>query len=208
MKKEGHVRITAVIFLCALMCASCSRNLEVFGVNFLGEPTKEKYDVRVEAVPIRVKAIEPDSVVDAIEAGSEGMVDPQAIILFKIDRVLEGRFTQLQTGGPSRLEQAKEATRRRRFFQLLTLDFEDPDEETEKQWISIAVRDPLKSFGIESWENPEKNKYEIYLRRLSAQADSYIAVKAQRKKKVLSSESLTYFRPQTNLFRQGGEGAA
>lgn len=136
-------------------------------------------DVVLKGTLIGIKAIEPGAVVDAVEKGN-GEFTPTAEVLFKIDRVVKGEYTKFKVGGPAKLDQLNQALRDKNILKVATLDFTDPDRSTEKGWFSVAVKDPQKTFGIDSWEDLPQSKYRIYLERVDDQPDSYIMVDAKR----------------------------
>ncbi|MDD5217859.1 MAG: hypothetical protein PHN49_08855 [Candidatus Omnitrophica bacterium] len=144
-------------------------------------PLKKNADVVLDATPFLVKPFEIKSVVDAIEGEPEKAGIPKAVVEFKINRVLKGDFTKVKTGGPSRFAQAQDAAQKHQFLKIATLDFSNPDREVEKEWMSIAVRDPMASFGISDWENPAKGRFKVYLKRLPDDPASYIMIGSQEK---------------------------
>ena len=136
-------------------------------------------DIVLKGKIIGIKTIGPGAVVDAVEKNAEAS-HPTAVVQFKIDRVVKGEFTKFKEGGPAKLEQLNQALRDKNILKVATLDFTDPEKETEKGWFSVAVNDPQKTFGINSWENLPESKYRIYLERVENQSDSYIMVDAKR----------------------------
>ncbi len=137
------------------------------------------YDIGVIAVPIRVKALTPQAVIDAVENDPENRAHPQAVVSFLIKRTFRGHFGTIKLQGPSKYEQMKEAAKGRKMLKLLTLDFEEPEQEEEKQWLKIAVRNPIETFGIKSWDSPGKDKMKLFLKKIPDQPDSYILVKVE-----------------------------
>jgi len=142
---------------------------------------RKNADVVLDATPFLVKNFEIKSVVDAIESEPENAGIPKAVVEFKINRILKGDFTKVKTGGPSRFAQAKDAAHKHQFFKIAVMDFSNPDREVEKEWMNIAVRDPMASFGISDWENPGKGNFKIYLKRLPDDPASYIMIGSQEK---------------------------
>lgn len=134
----------------------------------------------VLASPIRVKALQPKAVVDAIE-NPENAAEPKALVLFKINRVIRGTLPQVKVGGSSRWEQTKEAVQDKSFLKALTSDFPNPDRLIDKEWLSVAVADPTKTFQITSWETPGTKKYKIRLRPVPGKTGSYVMVESQLK---------------------------
>ena len=136
-------------------------------------------DIILKGKAIGIKAIAPGTVVDAVEKNAEAS-HPTAVIQFKIDRVVKGEYTKFKEGGPAKLEQLNQALRDKNILKVATLDFTDPEKETEKGWFSVAVKDPQKTFGIDSWEKLPDSEYRIYLDRVEKRSDSYIMVDVKR----------------------------
>lgn len=161
--------------LFAVLTSSCSRSalFHSSDLNGLGRD----FDVVLEAVPIRARVFETSAVVDAIESEPEKMGLAKAVVLFRVEKVLRGDFTKVEKGGPSKFQQIRDVVSSRDVFKLLSLS--DPRQTVEKGWISIAVENPESSFGIVSWEKPERRKYKLYLKRVPEHPDSYIFVKGE-----------------------------
>ncbi len=97
-------------------------------------------------------------------------------VLFHIDKVVKGEFSKSKLGGPSALEQAKDAAKNKEILKLLTLDFSNPEDEVDKELLSVAVYDPETSFGINASDSPSKTKHKLYLKRMDEDADSFILI--------------------------------
>jgi hypothetical protein len=143
--------------------------------------SSQDHDVVLEATPFKVKGITGESVVDAVEEGFEEPGFDSAVVLFKIEKVLSGEFSQMRAGGPSKFQQMKDAARDGDFWKLVKSDFTDPDEMVDQKWVSIAVSDPKTTFGFPTWGSPVDEPYKLYLKRQPDQPHSYILVKSQLK---------------------------
>jgi hypothetical protein len=127
--------------------------------------------------PIRVKEFKTDSEVDAID-GSLGKSEmPSEVVLFRIERTIAGEFTKTRLAEPSALSQAMDAAKGMDILKIVTADFKRPEGEISQGWISVAVGDIQKTFGIASRENPGDVRYKLYLNRDASRSDSYILVK-------------------------------
>ncbi len=135
-------------------------------------------DVVLEVIPIKARPVNAGTVVDAVEGDASHMAVAEAMVTFKIRRVLKGKWDRIKAGGPSRLEQAHKALKDKNYAEILTLHFSDPNREIDKEWVSVAVEDPGKSFGITSWEDPEPKRSKIYLQRIPNRPDSYLLIGA------------------------------
>ncbi len=130
-------------------------------------------DAVFEVQPLRVHAVREGGSADAIEAEPARAAVAEAIVSFKILRVLKGDWPMVPAGGPSRVEQAHHAMHKKKYLKLLTLDFDDPHELIRKEWFSVAVEDPSGTFGISSWDAPEPRKLKLYLKCDGAHKGSY-----------------------------------
>lgn len=129
--------------------------------------------------PIRVKEFKIDSKVDAIDGALGKSAMPSNVVLFRIEGTLEGEFTKTRLAEPSALEQAVDAAKGMDILKIATADFKRPGGETSRGWISVAVGDIQKTFGMSSRENPGEVRYKLYLNRDTKRSDSYILVKVQ-----------------------------
>lgn len=146
--------------------------------------THKNYDVAVLATPITLKPLTGRVTVDAVEQDAAKAANAQAVLVFKIDRVLQGEMPSVKAGGPSKVDQAQQAYRDKEYLKLLTMDFEDPDREIPKEWISVAVEDPAVSFGIEPGENLDESarQYRLYLKKEKNKERSFVFVRGEPKK--------------------------
>ena len=143
--------------------------------------SSDHYDVILEATPFKVKGITSGSVVDVVEEGLDQVGFDSAVVSFKIEKVLRGEFTKVKFAGPSRFQQMKDAARDRDFWKIIKSDFSDPNELVDQKLISIAVQDPVKTFGFNSWSDPGNKRYKLYLQRVAKQANTYVLVKNELK---------------------------
>lgn len=163
-------------FLVTLVLSSCARLSESRALFSSGD-----YDVVLEATPFKVKGVTGESVVDAVEEGFDKAGLDSAVVLFKVEQVLVGKFTQVRAGGPSKFQQMKDAASDGDFWKIVKSDFVDPNELVEQKWISIAVTDPEKTFHFPTWGSPVDQSYKLYLKRMPDQANSYTLVKNELK---------------------------
>lgn len=170
MKKNCYLIL--VIGLMVLQ-AGCQIHRTVRGIDG-SELSGADYDTVLRVVPVRVRPLGVTRTFDAIEGGTEPIELFDKKVVFEIDQVLLGDYVKIKRGGPSKFEQAKEASQEKDFLKFVTLDFKDPDEEIDKKWISVAVKDPSERFGIMDWNNPEKKKIKLYLKKTETNADTYI----------------------------------
>ena len=171
-----RIQLVAAFFILAVVFSSCA---QVSGKRTLF--SSGDYDVVLEATPFKVKGVTSESVVDAVEEGLNEVGFDSAVVLFEINKVLVGEFTQVRAGGASRLQQMKDAAHDGDFWKIIKSDFTDPNELTEQKWISVAVRDPKKTFGFESWGTPTEKRYKLYLKHIPEQLNSYMLVKSHVK---------------------------
>ena len=144
-----------------------------------GAPARKEFDVAMIATPLSGKEMPSSSVIDAIENTPEALQQARYIISFRIDRVLIGELSKEKVGGPSRFDQAVDAAQEKKLLKILTLDFQNPNEEIDKRWFRIAVQDPGATFGINNWRQPAQGRYKLYLKRMPKQANSYVLVHCQ-----------------------------
>ncbi|OGW72502.1 MAG: hypothetical protein A2Y02_00390 [Omnitrophica bacterium GWA2_52_12] len=135
-------------------------------------------DTAFEVQPLRVHAVSEGGSADAMEVDPERAAVAEAIVNFKILRVLKGDWPMVPVGGPSRAKQAYDAVHNKKYVKMLTLDFDDPHELVRKEWFSVAVEDPGSTFGISSWDAPEPEKLKIYLKRDAAHKGSFLLIGA------------------------------
>ena len=171
MKK---IRLSCLFFALIALLSSCEYMAGRRAIFSSGD-----YDVVLTATPFKVKGVTAESTADAVEEGFTDVGLESAIVLFTIDKVLVGEFTQVRAGGASKLQQMKDAARDRDFWRIVKSDFTDPDEMTEQKWLTVAVQDPKKTFGFETWGTPKDASYKLYLKRVPDQPKSYILVKSQ-----------------------------
>lgn len=141
---------------------------------------ESEFDVGVEAIAVRVKSLSPKTVIDAVENDPVNRANPQAVVSFRILRVFRGELGKMTVAGPSKYEQMKKAAQEREILKLVTLDFENPDEEVEQEYLKIAVRNPMETFGIRAWDDPGDAEIKLYLKRLPERPDSYVLVKVKK----------------------------
>ena len=162
-----------LLVICLVFFSGCQISRSVAGLN--GETISgADYDTVLRVVPVSVKPLGVTRTFDAIESGDEAIELFDKKVVFEIDEVLLGEYVKIKRGGPSKFEQMKESTEEKDFMKVLTLDYKDPEEEIDKKWISVAVKDPDKRFGIVDWNNPKKRKIKLYLQTTKANKDTYI----------------------------------
>ncbi len=142
---------------------------------------KFKTDVVLLAVPFAVKSPEPGRVVDALERPPEAMGDRWKIVLFRVERVLKGKYKIIKSKDPSLWTQVKDATEDKKILKLVTMDFQRPDEEEkQKEFLSMAVTDPQVTFGIPEHGEIPRQRYKISLARVSQNPENYILVHSKK----------------------------
>lgn len=163
------------ISLVIVLLSACATRPPLIGLT--GDVLKRKdYDVVLKVKPIKVKPLLMNSSVDAVEGGSENIQLFDKLVNFKIEDVLVGEYIMIKRGGPSRFEQIMDSKEEQNFLKMLTLDYQNPNEEIMKPWISIAVKDPQERFGIENWEKPQQVSYRLYLKKTEGVSESFILV--------------------------------
>lgn len=145
--------------------------------------THKTYDTAVLATPITLKPMTGRVTVDAVEQDPAKAANAQAVLVFKIDRVLQGELPSMKAGGPSKVDQVQQAYRDKEYLRLFTMDFEDPDRQIPKEWISVAVEDPAAAFGIQPGENLDEplRQYRIYLKKLKGKERGFVFVRGELK---------------------------
>jgi len=134
-------------------------------------------DVVLEVIPIKAHPVDRGTSVDAIEGtDTTHFALAEAMVTFKIRRILKGKWERVKVGGPGRFAQASKAMKKKDYLKILTLNFSDPNKEIDKEWVSVAVEDPGKSFGIRSWDAPESRRCKIYLKTIPHRTDSYVMI--------------------------------
>lgn len=139
-----------------------------------------KTDLVLEGTVVEVKPIRAGSVSDAIENNPEGLSSLNANVYFQIDKILEGKLKNLKIKPPSQMDQLKGSFRNKEFLKVATLDTDQAITEIERQRFRIAVKSPLDSFEIISWENPAPQKYRLYLARAKQNEDSFILIRREK----------------------------
>lgn len=154
-----------IICLCLLALA-----VPAEGALFGKEKYPEDTDIVVKASPVRVRLADASTAIDA-RVETEKQTDTDIVVAFMITDVLKGKFLKEKVKSQSKVRQISNAMRNRDYGRLLQLKPED--QLVEKTVLRIAVKDPLETFGIISWENPEDREYTIYLRKTSEKAGTY-----------------------------------
>jgi len=133
-------------------------------------------DVVLEVIPLRARPMERGVSVDAVENDPSKRALAEAAVSFKIRRVLKGEWIKEKVGGPTRMEQAEKAMRQKDYKKLFTLNFSDPNQEIKREWFSIAVVDPGKTFGIDRWDAPEPVRLKVYFKRQPENNNSLVMI--------------------------------
>ena len=138
---------------------------------------KGHYDAVLDAVPYSVKKIEPGAVTDAVAGASQASIEPaDAIVSFRVNRVLRGEFLAPR-GGRTKLQQMGESFKNKDYLEVL--NYKDPNELIPKEWISIAVKDPVKHFGLDYGDVAGGKRYKLYLLKLKGHAGSYLLTQSE-----------------------------
>ena len=133
------------------------------------------------ATPIDVEPLTIGRQVDALE-DPEQSADLKTVVSFKIERVLKGDLPKIKRGGPSKWEQAQEHFQDKSFLKIVTADFEDPDALVDQKILSVAVQDPLVTFGIKTGqEDFGPHKYRLQLKTIPGKSESYVLVESRLK---------------------------
>jgi len=133
-------------------------------------------DVVLEVIPLRARPIERGVSVDAVENDSARLALAEAVVSFKIRRVLKGEWIKERVGGPTRLEQLEKAARKKDYMKILSLNLSDPNAVVAREWLSIAVENPGKTFGISSWDSPEPTRLKVYFKRQPENKNSFVMI--------------------------------
>jgi len=166
-----------LLILIAVCFTSCASNPPVAENMFLNISAMRP-DLAFKGTLVNIKPYEADSALDAIEGDPSIVGLPSAVAVFKIEDTLIGELPKEKVGGPSLKEQAAAAAGDRNILQLITMDFQDPDEEREFRWFYVGVRSPLESFGISDWNNFPQDRYKVYLVEESSGKNTYYFQKA------------------------------
>jgi hypothetical protein len=134
------------------------------------------YDVVLVASPVSIREVRPRESFDAIEETQE---PPQHIVSFKIERTLVGELAKEKRGGPSRIDQAREAAKKKEYLKLASLNFEDPDIEVEKEWFRIAVKNSGETFGVTPGGSIPGHRFKLYLKQVPKMPKTYFLVKRE-----------------------------
>lgn len=137
-------------------------------------PPLSEYDTSFIGRPFKAFPLEAGSGADAIEKTGEE-VRYNAIVLVSVERLLKGNLSVQAAPVPSKIDQTKDAFQKRQFLKVLTMDFDKPDEAREKPWLSIAVMNSRRTFGLAPGEEKEGRRYRIYLRSVSGQGYEMLA---------------------------------
>ncbi len=172
MSGGGHRHGRALVAMVFLV-SSCANTHAKGGRNFFKEA-----DVVLEVQALRVHAIAERGSADVVEADPAKAAVVEAIVNFRIIRILKGEWASVPVGGPSRADQAVDAVRKKDYFKILTLDFHNPEKRMKKEWVSVAVENPRETFGISSWDAPEPRHLKLYLKRSPVRKDSFLLLKA------------------------------
>ncbi len=133
-------------------------------------------DVVMEVIPLRARPMERGAAVDAVENDPARLALAEAIVSFKIRRVLKGEWIKDRVGGPTRLQQLEKAVRKKDYTKILSLDLSDPNQVVAREWLSIAVEDPGKTFGIEHWDSPEPTRLKVYFKKQPENKNSFVLI--------------------------------
>lgn len=133
-------------------------------------------DVVLEVIPLRARSLQRGASVDAVENDPARLALAEAVVSFKLRRILKGDWIKEKVGGPTRLQQLEKAARKKNYGKLFGLNFTDPNEEISREWVSIAVEDPGKTFGIDRWDSPEPTRLKVYFKRLPENKNSFVLI--------------------------------
>src|SRR3989339_1949750 len=101
------------------------------------------------------------------------MASLQSVVTLSIKKIIRGSFTMERRGGGSKIEQMGDAVGGKDVIKLITLDFYDPEELVEKQWLNLALENPLRTFEINNWDSPPPARFRLHLLRNPESPASY-----------------------------------
>ena len=138
------------------------------------------YSTVIDAIPMGVKPIEAKAVTDAVAGTKEKVETPKAVVTFHVERVISGDFTE-RRGGSSRLDQISDSVKDKDFFGAL--NHKNPNERIPKEWVSVAVDDPGKWFGLDLGKTQGEQPFRLYLLKVKGKEGSYILTRAIPRKR-------------------------
>lgn len=145
-----------------------------------GSQDFSKTDIILEGTVLEVKPLRAGSVADAIENNPEGLASLNANVYFRIDKILKGKLKNLKVEPLSQMSQLKDSFKKGEFLKVATLDTDQEVTEIERQRFRVAVKSPLDSFGITSWESPTPQRYRLYLSRAKSNEDSFVLIRKEK----------------------------
>jgi hypothetical protein len=180
-----EIRVKLFFWIFVFFCLLATDDLAMAGAVSAGISSvperKLKADVVLLAVPITVKSPTTGRTIDALEKPSAEMGKTWKIVVFNIERVITGNFKILPIKDPSLWSQVKDAADDKNILKLLMMDFQRPEEDSkEKNALSMAVTDPLFSFGIKENSPSPKQRYKISLALVQKTPESYVMVKSEK----------------------------
>lgn len=137
---------------------------------FGGDKYPEETDIVVKVDPVRVRLADKDTGIDA-RVETEKQAETDIVVAFVIKDVLKGKFPKEKIRSQSKVRQASNAVRNRDYARLLQL--KPKEQMVEKTVLRVAVKDPLETFGIISWEDPENRGHIVYLREIPEHPGTY-----------------------------------
>ncbi len=136
----------------------------------------------LKAKMVSIAAFDTQEVVDALDAASAEGNMPTATIVFKINSVVKGDLPlQKVTRSTSLGSQMKDSVKDKNIFQIMTMDYQNPEVEREDKprWFAVGVQSPLESFKILSWKDLPKESYKLILSKES-DSSGWILKSAQK----------------------------
>lgn len=166
------------LFILFLFLTLNAERLPLFAAESASNPKTlfKQADVVLEVIPLRARPMERGVSVDAVENDPTRLALAEAVVSFKIRRVLKGEWIKEKLGGPTRLEQLEKAARKKDYKKILSLNLSDPNQEIARGWLSIAVEDPGKTFGIDRWDSPEPVRLKVYFKRQPENKNSFVMI--------------------------------
>ena len=138
-----------------------------------------EYDLVLDVSPIEVKAITRGATADAVEDISGRLHEIRAIVVFRIEKVVEGELPKVRIKPPTAKERMQEAVKEKEFWRIFLKDDQDTMTEFERSRFKVGVRDPEAVFGITSWTKPDKRIYRLFLRRHENDPRTFILIRSE-----------------------------
>jgi len=169
MKKNLLVSVF-LMFLCTAVSSCAAPREAVYTPN-------SSADLVLELVPIHVYSVDLGSSADAIENIPEQLDKITAIVLFRIDKIVEGELVrEKNNAGIKEFSELAKNILTLKVKKVLNGSEDDFAEKTFK----IGVQDPLATFGISDWKEPQPNGFRVYLKKYKDWKQTYVMLRHKR----------------------------